>query len=370
MLSDITSDEHDSPQCGHCGAPLAGRFTACAACNARPLDSLGARPPRPPPLKVPLGDSEEMAETHLPARKIWRPPSRALVDPYRVTEESEVSAPVSLVQRLRRPVVLSVSAALVTSAVYLGFIHTNDADVGPPIGVSGTVKAQNVKPPAVPAQRPAPVFAAQRPAPVTVQPRPAPVRPAPVRSPPTPPAVAAAPAARRVVVASASAKRNPGNPGNSGNSGSPGSPASPPASQANSPANNPPDKSRVDVTKQIRSARANLQQNNLAATRTRLAAAIAAQPDNRDALSMRETLAAREQQRDALLSIARGCGYIARWTCVWHNAGNALLVDSSSTEAQRLVSLAVRETEFASAWPTTPAVEPAPDDHDASISHH
>ena len=85
---------------------------------------------------------------------------------------------------------------------------------------------------------------------------------------------------------------------------------------------------------------------------------------------MRTTLAEREQQRDALLSLARGCGYIARWGCAWHNAANALQVDSSSKEAQNLVSLAMRESELASAWPTAPAPEPTPDERSPAISHH
>ena len=76
----------------------------------------------------------------------------------------------------------------------------------------------------------------------------------------------------------------------------------------------------------------------------------------------------REQQRDALLSLARGCGYIARWTCVSHNAGTALQIDSSSKEAQRLMTLAVRETEL-NPPPVEPAPEPAPDMRDV-ISHH
>jgi hypothetical protein len=336
MLSDITTDEHDSPQCGHCGAPLAGRFTPCPSCNARPPGSLGARAAPPPPLKVPLADSQSMFEPQLPVRKIWRPTSRALIDPYYVADEPQLAVPVT--QKLRRPLVMGMSLVVVTSAVYLGFIHSNDGEISPPIAVSGKVTTQNVKPPVVLAQRSAPVYAAQRPAPVAVAPR-----TAPVRSPPIPPPAEAPPASRRVALASSGSKRNPGTP---------------------------PDKPRVDISKQLRAARANLQQNNLSATKARLAAAIAAQPDNRDALNMRTTLAEREQQRDALLSLARGCGYIARWGCTWHNAANALQVDSSSKEAQNLVSLAMRESELASAWPTAPAPEPTPDERSPAISHH
>jgi hypothetical protein len=167
-----------------------------------------------------------------------------------------------------------------------------------------------------------------------------------VRSPPIAPPADTPPLSRRVASVGPEAKRNPG--GQSGN---------------------PPDQPRADVSRHLRAARANLQQNNLSATRARLAAAIAAQPDNRDALVMRSTVSQREQQRDALLSLARGCGYIARWTCVSHNAGTALQIDSSSKEAQRLVTLAQRETELQMPPPAEPAPEPPPDTRDVAIHH-
>ncbi|WP_429358482.1 hypothetical protein [Paraburkholderia sp. GAS32] len=275
-----------------------------------------------------------MLVTRLMTPRIWRPSSRELTDPYSVTSETPVAAPV--VHKLRQPVVLGVSMLVVASAVYLGFIHSNDSDDGTPIAVSGKVKTQNVKPPLALAQGSAPVFVAQRP-----------VKPVPVRSLPVPAPVAPPPAPRRMMTASAEAKHNPGGQ-----------------------TYNPPVKAGVDASKQIRSARANLQQNNLSATKARLAAAIAAQPDNPDALHMRDTVTAREQERDALLSVARGCGYVARWACVWHKAGDALQVDSSSKEAQRLLTLAMRESELASAWPSTPAPETTSDDRSSAISHH
>ncbi|RKE26228.1 hypothetical protein B0G76_7840 [Paraburkholderia sp. BL23I1N1] len=339
MLSDFTPDEHDSPQCGHCGAPLAGRFTPCPSCNARPPASLGARTAPPPPLNIPLADSEALFEPQLPVRKIWKPFTHPLANPYDVVDEPQLAAPVT--QKLRRPLVIGASLVVVTSAVYLGFLHTDDEEITPPIAVSGKVTTQNAKPP-VPitlAHRSAPVFAAQRPAPVETA-----SGTAPVRSPPGPPP-AAPMASRRVTVASSGQKHTPGSP---------------------------PDKPRVDVSRQLRAARANLQQNNLSATKTRLAAAIAAQPDNRDALNMRTTLTEREQERDALLSLARGCGYIARWGCTWHNAANALLLDSSSKEAQNLVSLATRESELANASPPAPAPasETTSDEHSPPVYHH
>ncbi|MFM0672746.1 hypothetical protein [Paraburkholderia sediminicola] len=344
-----------------------------------------------------MNDPQPLVDSRLPTRKIWNPSSRALVNPYEFIEEPVVA--VSAYQRLRQPLVLGASVLVVTSAVYLGFIHSNDSDVGTPIAVSGKVQTQNVpplvvipqkpttavaqrsasaasqKPATIVAQKPAAVAtqkpataAAQKPATVIAQkpaaappaaaPKPAATvaaqrattvaaaRSAPVRSPPIPPPAASPPLSRRVASVGPDAKRDPG--GQSGN---------------------PPDQPRADVSRHLKAARANLQQNNLSATRARLAAAIAAQPDNRDALNMRSTVSQREQQRDALLSLARGCGYIARWTCVSHNAGTALQIDSSSKEAQRLMTLAVRETELQMPPPAEPAPEPAPDMRDV-INHH
>jgi hypothetical protein len=336
-----------------------------------------------------LDDPQPLVDRRLPVRRIWSPSSRALINPYEFIEEPVVA--VSAYQRLRQPLMVGASVLVVTSAVYLGFIHSNDSNVGTPIAVSGKVQTQNVPPlvviapksAAVVAQRPAPagsqksativaekpaVVAAQKPATVIAQ-KPATAsrvnapkaasaiaaqrattvvagQSAPVRSPSIPPPAASPPLSRRVASADPEAKRNPG--GQSGN---------------------PTDQARADVSRHLRAARANLQQNNLAATRARLAAAIAAQPDNRDALNLRSTVNQREQQRDALLSLARGCGYIARWTCVSHNAGTALQIDSSSKEAQRLVTLAQRETELQLPPPAEPAPEPMSDMRDVT-SHH
>ncbi|WCM20505.1 hypothetical protein NDK50_03240 [Paraburkholderia bryophila] len=345
-------------------------------------------------------------DARLPARRIWRPSSRALANPYDVVEEPVVDAPPH--QRLRQSLVMSGSVLVVASAVYLGFIHSNDSGVGPPIEVSGKVKTQNVVPPIAVVQHPAapttnrsavaaaqrPTVVAsqhgsqvtaqhaatettQRPAIVTAQrtpaantqlstaaneqrptiaatqrtpattrtaPRPTVIasqRAAAVRLPPLPPANPPLPAPRRVAAAAPDTLRTASNTSNAGS--------------------NAPDKSRTDVSRHIKAARFDLQQNNLSATRARLAAAIAVQPDNRDVLNMRSTLNTREQQRDALLSLARSCGTIARWTCVRHSAGSALQIDSSSKEAQRLVMLAAREAEPAFTLPPPSVPDSVPD---------
>jgi hypothetical protein len=85
---------------------------------------------------------------------------------------------------------------------------------------------------------------------------------------------------------------------------------------------------------------------------------------------MRSTVSTREEQRDALLSFARGCGYVGHWTCVSRNAGTALEIDASSKEARRLVTLAMQETAMQvppSAAETEPTPRPGPRD---LISHH
>ncbi|MBC8746674.1 MULTISPECIES: hypothetical protein [Paraburkholderia] len=110
------------------------------------------------------------------------------------------------------------------------------------------------------------------------------------------------------------------------------------------------DQLRADAERHLKAAHGYLQRGNLSATKARLAAAITAQPDNRDARSMRAHVSTLEQQRDALLSLARGCSTIGHWECASHNANEALRIDSSSKAAQRLVALASQE----SAWQTLP----------------
>jgi hypothetical protein len=131
----------------------------------------------------------------------------------------------------------------------------------------------------------------------------------------------------------------------------------------------PADKLRADASRHLKAARASLQANNLSATKTRLAAAVAAQPQNRDAQRMRSAVSTREEQRDALLSLARGCGYVGHWTCMSHNAANALEIDSSSKEAQRLVMLAMQRSELQISPPVEAPLEPALPPRDL-ITHH
>ncbi|WP_147440713.1 hypothetical protein [Paraburkholderia sp. RAU2J] len=131
----------------------------------------------------------------------------------------------------------------------------------------------------------------------------------------------------------------------------------------------PADKLRADASRNLKAARASLQANNLSATKTRLAAAAAAQPGNRDAQRLRSAVHTREEQRDAFLSLARGCGYVGHWTCVSHNASNALEIDSSSKEAQRLLTMATQRSELQIPPPVEAPPEPPPPPRDL-LTHH
>lgn len=112
------------------------------------------------------------------------------------------------------------------------------------------------------------------------------------------------------------------------------------------PAQRRSDEVRSRVAASLQSARINLEKNNLGSARAALMNVLAEDPNNAQALRMRGDLMDREQQRDSMLASARGCEAQGRWTCVWHNAGNALTIDSSNGEAHWLLSQALmRESE-------------------------
>ncbi|WP_181321832.1 hypothetical protein [Trinickia symbiotica] len=104
---------------------------------------------------------------------------------------------------------------------------------------------------------------------------------------------------------------------------------------------------QASVAHSIAVAQQNLAKNNLSAARRAIAAAQAAQPDNSDAFMLQRDLVSREQARDAALVAARTCLVEQRWTCAWHNAGNALSIDASSGEARALVNRAMIESNAA-----------------------
>ncbi|TKC87853.1 hypothetical protein FAZ69_16420 [Trinickia terrae] len=68
-----------------------------------------------------------------------------------------------------------------------------------------------------------------------------------------------------------------------------------------------------------------------------LASALAKDPSNSEAFMLRQDLTSREGARDAALSAARNCAAQHMWNCAWHNAGKALSIDSSSSEAHAMV---------------------------------
>jgi hypothetical protein len=130
--------------------------------------------------------------------------------------------------------------------------------------------------------------------------------------------------------------------------------------------NGKPDQVRPEVTRNLQIARAMLQKDNLTAAESHLSAALATQPKNQEALDMRTDLTGREQQRDAALDVARGCMYMERWNCAWHNAGNALVVDSGSAEAKSIIAQAMNEAQppaKSAATPAQPIQSHEPPDH-------
>jgi len=103
------------------------------------------------------------------------------------------------------------------------------------------------------------------------------------------------------------------------------------------------------ATRTLDSVQARLAKNDLGGARASLSGVLATDPRNGYALSLRDQLASREQARDASLSAARACVVQSRWHCVWHNAGTALSIDASSTEAKALVDRAIIESGAATA---------------------
>lgn len=99
----------------------------------------------------------------------------------------------------------------------------------------------------------------------------------------------------------------------------------------------------ADVARNLAVARASLDKNNLGSARRSIMSALAEQPGNGEALQMQYELASREQTRDSMLGNARLCASQAQWVCAWHNAGNALTIDASSSEARNLLSRAMAE---------------------------
>lgn len=97
----------------------------------------------------------------------------------------------------------------------------------------------------------------------------------------------------------------------------------------------------ADVARNLASARASLDKNNLWPARRAITSALAEEPGNGEALQMQAELVSREQERDALLGYARLCAREGQWVCAWQNAGHALTVDASSRSASELLARAI-----------------------------
>jgi hypothetical protein len=105
----------------------------------------------------------------------------------------------------------------------------------------------------------------------------------------------------------------------------------------------PSDKASVDKNQKLMPlalARAHdgLGKNNLQLARSGIFWALSLQPDNPEALRLKQDLLSRERARNAALKAARSCVVQERAMCAWQNANTALSIDSSSNEAKGLVA--------------------------------
>lgn len=119
---------------------------------------------------------------------------------------------------------------------------------------------------------------------------------------------------------------------------------------------------RADVARNLASARASLDKNDLMPAQRALTSVLAAQPGNFEAQQMQTELASREGERDSLLGYARLCARDGQWVCAWHNAGHALTVDASSQEARDLLARAIAEHGATASRSFDPSL-PGADDH-------
>ncbi|APA85670.1 hypothetical protein BJG93_09910 [Paraburkholderia sprentiae WSM5005] len=387
MPRDTTSDQPFFHHCACCGVPLSDRFSPCPACHGLPIDSFdtadkhgerGDRSARTRALSAARTQLEPLpAAASLSVQRSSRHSAQTRMSPYDLIDEATFGPHG---RRRRHPLALAAVALATLGAMYVGFVllHDDNASVDTPVTVFGTVHsehpaqvpAQNVAQNAAPSVAVAPKPAAPKPASIVAQPPRAvvvarqqagPAHTAPV-APPAPPVVATGPTLAPTTASSAaiSAPRPRGTAVASINAGTHTSIDTTPAPLTQA------DKLRADAERNLRAARGYLQRGNLSATKARLAAAITAQPDNRDARRMRAQVGTLEQQRDALLSLARGCSNVGHWECASHNANEALRIDWSSKAAQRLVALASHE----SAWQTMQPSAQESRELRALLGHH
>ncbi|SAK90265.1 hypothetical protein AWB76_06535 [Caballeronia temeraria] len=98
------------------------------------------------------------------------------------------------------------------------------------------------------------------------------------------------------------------------------------------------DKNQKSIQLALARAHDGLGKNNLQLARSGIFWALSLQPDNPEALRLKQDLLSRERARNAALKAARGCVVQERAMCAWQNANTALSIDSSSNEAKGLVA--------------------------------
>ncbi|QBR01016.1 hypothetical protein [Paraburkholderia pallida] len=114
----------------------------------------------------------------------------------------------------------------------------------------------------------------------------------------------------------------------------------------------------ADVARNLAIARVSLDKNNLGPARRSIMTALTEQPGNGAARQMHAELVSREQERDALLGYARLCARQADWVCAWQNAGHALTIDASNSEARNLLSHAMAEQNARGEKAFDPSLDP------------
>ncbi|MFD1559729.1 hypothetical protein ACFSHT_29505 [Paraburkholderia silviterrae] len=114
----------------------------------------------------------------------------------------------------------------------------------------------------------------------------------------------------------------------------------------------------TDVARNLAIARVSLDKNDLGPAHRSIMTALAEQPGNGEARQLHAELVSREQERDALLGYARLCARQADWVCAWHNAGHALTIDASNSEARNLLSHAIAEQNARGERAFDPSLDP------------
>jgi predicted negative regulator of RcsB-dependent stress response len=109
-----------------------------------------------------------------------------------------------------------------------------------------------------------------------------------------------------------------------------------------------------DVPEALQAAHASLQANDLTGAQAALAEVLVAQPDNADARLMQQDLLQRQTKRDHAMRNANVCAADRLWSCVRHNATDALAIDATNPNVRALLERSIREA----GW-NTPALPTA-----------